>query len=108
MPVRRCNILSGLSTETIQHTQGEVRRGGFGDFMFGSTNHGQESSSSEITSRAHNSLPLPAGTETNSIGEHQKEYRDSRWQNYTNGNIQTKIHWIDGNMWELRISRRPD
>ncbi|MEH7119548.1 hypothetical protein V7128_19340 [Neobacillus vireti] len=100
--------MSDLSTETIQHTQGEISRGGFGDFMFGSINHRQESSSSEITSRAHNSFALPAETETNSNGEHQKEFRDSRWLKSTNGNIQTKIHWIDGNMWELRISRRPD
>ena len=100
--------MSGLSSEAIQHTQGEVRRGGFGDFMFGSNIHRQESSSSEMTSRAHNSLPLPAGTETNSTGDHQKEYQDSRWINYANGNIQTKIHWMDGNMWELRISRRPE
>ncbi|PLS00984.1 hypothetical protein [Neobacillus cucumis] len=85
-----------------------VRRGAFGDFMFGTPIHRDESSSSssEMPPRHNHSEESPSSDQNNQSGEHSIDCSKSRWQNSIQGNTQTKICWADGNMWEFRMRPR--
>ncbi|MEH7098026.1 hypothetical protein [Neobacillus vireti] len=107
--------MSGFSSEESENKSEDLRRGGFGDFMFRPLFHHHESSSSDSSSSSssssssghHSSSESPSGFEKTPTREHPRNCGKSKWQNSANGNTQTKICWDDGNMWEFRKRRRP-
>jgi len=101
--------MSDFSSEESENRSEDVRRGGFGDFMFRPLFHHHESSSSDSSSssRDRSSSESPSAPQKNPSREHPRNCGKSKWQNSAHGNTQTKICWADGNMWEFRKRRRP-
>lgn len=105
--------MSEFSAEDIQRAADEVRRGGFGDFMFRDPGIQQTttSSSSRMTTRRITSRRLTSSssrvTSHNNHVHHPKRCEgQTGWRNTPHGNTQTKICWDNGNMWEFCIRRR--
>ncbi|MBT2659257.1 hypothetical protein J7E81_29345 [Bacillus sp. ISL-18] len=99
--------MSDFSSEESESKSADVRRGGFGDFMFRPLFDHHESSSSDSSSSDHRSSESPSDIQMSPSREHPRNCGKSKWQNSDHGNTQTKICWADGNMWEFRKRRRP-
>ncbi|ULT55134.1 hypothetical protein L1999_18630 [Neobacillus drentensis] len=101
--------MSDFSSEESENKSENVRRGGFGDFMFGPHFHHHESSSSDSSSSSsdHSTSESPSGSQKDPSREHPRNCGKLKWQNSAHSNTQTKICWADGSMWEFRMRRRP-
>lgn len=112
--------MSEFSPEEIQRAADEVRRGGFGDFMFRDPGKNRGTSRRRTTRRQMTSRRRTSSRDTsrnrNTSRRKTSRRRTSRrptsrccsgWRNTSRGNEQTRSCWQDGNMWEycVRIRR---
>lgn len=103
--------MSEFSSEEIQRAADEVRRGGFGDFMFRGPSRNRGTSSSSRSTTRHSDRQT---TRRHTSGKRCTTRRyptkcfkvKSCWQNSHRGSHQTKSYWDNGNMWKLRVRRR--
>jgi len=104
-----------FSAEDIESAANEVRRGGFGDFMFGNPSQVEDTSQRQTTSNvmlqrdmssqllsSSSSHAEPSETAVNPT----RFLNHTGWRNSIHGNTQMNIGWENGNMWELRIRKR--
>lgn len=103
--------MSEFSSEEIQRAADEVRRGGFGDFMFrGPSRNRRTSSSSRNTTRhssRHTTRRHTSAKRCTTRRYPTKCFKiKSCWQSSNRSNHQTKSYWDSGNMWKLRVRRR--
>ncbi|MFP5110311.1 CotG/ExsB N-terminal domain-containing protein [Neobacillus sp. C211] len=128
--------MSDFSAEDIQRAADEVRRGGFGDFMFrdpgqnrGTTR--RRTSGRRMTSRRNTSRRITSGNRNtsrrntsrrntsrrntsrrNTSRRNTSRRRTSRcckwsgWRYNSRSNTRINRCWKDGNMWNLRVRRR--
>ncbi|MBT2734792.1 CotG/ExsB N-terminal domain-containing protein [Bacillus sp. ISL-7] len=123
--------MSDFSAEDIQRAADEVRRGGFGDFMFrdpgqnrGTTRRRTSrrgTSGRRMTSRRNTSRRNTSGNRNtsrrntsrrNTSRRNTSRRRTSRcckwsgWRYNSRSNTRINRCWKDGNMWNLRVRRR--
>ncbi|MCL6574254.1 MAG: hypothetical protein K6T88_21680 [Bacillus sp. (in: Bacteria)] len=94
-----------FTAEDIQRAADEVRRGGFGDFMF--SNPGQNHTTTRRrTSKRRTKSRRVTSRKNTSRRNTSRCCNISGWRNTSRGNNQMKSYWKDGNMCELKIRRR--
>ncbi|MBO0962241.1 hypothetical protein J1P26_21295 [Neobacillus sp. MM2021_6] len=111
--------MSEFSPEEIQNAADEVRRGGFGDFMFRDPGQNRGTSRRRTTRRQITSRRRTTSRDTsrnrNTTRRNTSRRRTSRkttrrccsgWRNTSRGNEQTRSCWRDGNMWEYCVRNR--
>ncbi len=103
--------MSEFSAEDIQRAADEVRRGGFGDFMFRDPGNEHATTSSHVTTRRKTSKRLTSSSNrttshSNPVSHTRRCNCHTGWRNSPRGNTQIKTCWEDGNMWEFCIRRR--
>ncbi|MBL4951809.1 hypothetical protein RCG24_04250 [Neobacillus sp. OS1-32] len=106
-----------FSPEEIQTAANEVRRGGFGDFMFMDPNRNQMTTQRRTSSRPQQTSRKRTSrmqTSRNRTSRKKTSRRTSRhldlccteWRNTGRGRHQTMSCWKDSNMWVYRVRRR--